>query len=91
MCSIDAELNQAFREIDWNRRKNAEKSLVNWVETYCVPLLLNDPPPVLGNQILAQMEQTITAHEKFMVCMGRGSGKTSYVECATLFAIATGR
>ena len=54
-------------------------------------MLLNDPPPELGKKILAQMEHTITAHEKFMVCMGRGSGKTSYVECATLFAIATGR
>ena len=37
------------------------------------------------------MEHTITAHEKNMICMGRGSGKTSYVECATLFAIATGK
>lgn len=90
-CSIDAELNHAFGSIDWDRRRKAETSLVNWVATYCVPLLLNDAPPELGNTILEQMEHTITAHEKFMVCMGRGSGKTSYVECATLFAIATGR
>lgn len=91
MCSIDEELDKAFANIDWNRRRAAEKSLVNWVETYCVPLLLNDHPPQLGNKVLEQMERTITAHEKFMICMGRGSGKTSYVECATLFAIATGK
>jgi len=52
ICSIDAELNNAFDSIDWNRRRNAEKSLVDWVATYCVPLLLNDPPPELGNTIL---------------------------------------
>ena len=52
---------------------------------------MNDPPPELGNKVLLEMEHTITAHEKYMICMGRGSGKTSYVECATLFAIATGK
>ena len=91
VCSIDVEMNKAFSNIDWDRRHHAEKSLVNWVQTYCVPLLLNDPPPSLGEQVLGQMEHTITAHEKFMVCLSRGSGKTSWVECATLFAIATGR
>lgn len=91
VCSIDAELDDAFNHIDWERRRNAERSLVDWVQTYCVPLLLNDPPPELGKKVLEEMEHTITAHEKYMICMGRGSGKTSYVECATLFAIATGK
>ena len=84
-------MSKAFAEIDWTRRNNAEKSLVNWVETYCVPLLLNEPPPMLGNSVLDSMERTLDAHEKFMICMARGSGKTSYVECATLYAIATGK
>ena len=37
------------------------------------------------------MESALTAHENYMICMGRGFGKSSYCICATLFAIATGR
>lgn len=31
VCSIDAEMNKAFANIDWDRRLRAEKSLVDWV------------------------------------------------------------
>ena len=31
VCSIDAELDDAFNHIDWERRRNAERSLVDWV------------------------------------------------------------
>lgn len=44
-ASIDQQLDQAFSQIDWKRRKAAEKSLVAWVKTYCIGLLLDDPPP----------------------------------------------
>lgn len=30
-ASIDAKLDQAFAEIDWKRRKAAEKSITEWV------------------------------------------------------------
>jgi hypothetical protein len=45
-------MNEAFENIDWERRHNAEKSLVQWVKTYCVPLLLNDLPPPKGELVL---------------------------------------
>lgn len=47
--SIDRELDDAFQNIDWKRRRKAEKSLADWVKTYCIGLLLDDPPPDKGN------------------------------------------
>lgn len=88
--SIDKQLDEAFENINWKRRKTAEKSLPDWVNTYCIPLLLNDPPPKKGEQVLLQMQHALTAHSNYMICMPRGHGKSSYVCCATLYAIATG-
>lgn len=76
--SIDGILNEALKGIDVKRRKRAETSLAEWVKTYGVPLLLQDQPPPLGVEVLNQMERTITAHQKYMICLSRGSGKTSY-------------
>lgn len=47
-ASIDEKLDQARLLIDWKRRRYAEKSLENWVKTYCVGILLDDPPPPKG-------------------------------------------
>ena len=51
-ASIDGELDQAIANIDWDRRREAEKDIVKWVKTYCVPLMLNDDPPELGEGVL---------------------------------------
>ena len=40
--SIDAYLDDKFKHVDWNRRRRAESSLVEWVDTYCIGLLLED-------------------------------------------------
>lgn len=37
------------------------------------------------------MEEAITSHKNYMICMGRGFGKSSYCICAALYALATGR
>ena len=60
------------------------------MKTYCVPLLLQDEPSEKGYEVLSKMESALTAHQNYMICMPRGQGKTSFVECATLFALATG-
>jgi hypothetical protein len=36
------------------------------------------------------MESALTAHKNYMICMGRGFGKSSYCICAALYALATG-
>lgn len=90
-CSIDDELNQALSEIDWERRNEAEKSLSAWVKTYmCEGLALRSEPPPHGYEILQEMETALQSHKNYMICMGRGFGKSSYCVAATLFAIATG-
>lgn len=89
-ASIDAYFEERLKDVDWERRNNAEKSLTNWVNTYCVGIMLNDQPPKLGEVVLEQMENTITSHENYMICMARGSGKSSYVQCTALYALATG-
>lgn len=52
VCSIDKELEEAYANIDWNRRREAEKSLVNFVKTYMIGLTLEEPPPPLGEVVL---------------------------------------
>ena len=89
-ASIDEQLDLAFANIDWKRRKAAEKSIVKWVQTYCLGLLLDDAPPPKGKDVLQQMADAMTAHSNYLICMSRGSGKSSYIECVTLHALATG-
>ena len=88
--SIDAYLDEKFKAIDWKRRKEAEKSLPAWVNTYCVGLLLEESPPPLGEVVLNQMFAGLTSRQNYCILMGRGSGKTSLMECAAMYAIATG-
>ena len=90
-ASIDQSLDVAFSKVDWDRRKKAETSLGEWVKTYmCDGMALNDEPPEKGYEVLRDMEKALNAHQNYMICMGRGFGKSSYCICATLFAIATG-
>ena len=89
-ASIDAQLDDAFQNIDWNRRNEAEKSIEKWVNTYCLGLLLDDAPPPKGVEVLKQMSKAMTAHTNYLICMPRGHGKSSYCECVTLHALATG-
>ncbi len=60
------------------------------MNTYCLGLVLDDPPPPKGEEVLNRMEQAITAHSNFMVCLHRGAGKSCYTICTTLYAIAKG-
>ena len=48
LASIDTKLDEARTRIDWDRRHRAESSLVEWTKTYCVGILLDDPPPPKG-------------------------------------------
>ena len=89
-ASIDDKLDQAFAEIDWPRRKAAEKSIASWVQTYCIGILLDDAPPPKGKDVLQQMAKAISSHSNYLICMPRGQGKTSYVECVSLYALALG-
>ena len=43
-ASIDKEMDEALRNIDWNRRKQAETSLCAFVETYLMGMLFEVAP-----------------------------------------------
>lgn len=53
--------------------------------------MIDDLPPRKGEEVLRCMEKAIDAHTNYMICMGRGSGKTCYSLITTIYAIATGR
>lgn len=90
-ASIDQQLDKARLMIDWKRRNKAEKSLPEWVHTYCVGILLDEDPPDKGNDILKEMERALNDVRPYMIMMGRGNGKTCYVESASCYAMATGK
>lgn len=89
-AAIDAQLDEAIANIDWERRNEAETSIEKWVQTYCLGLLLDDAPPPKGLEVLQQMSDAMDAHTNYLICMPRGHGKSSYCECVTLHALATG-
>ena len=78
--AIDHDLDEMFAEVNWRRRRRAEKSLTAWVNTYCLGLLLEDSPPLLGEKVLEQMQGALTSRQNYCILMGRGSGKKSYME-----------
>lgn len=51
---------------------------------------MDDAPPPKGKDVLKQMASAMTTHNNYLICMPRGSGKSSYIECVTLHALATG-
>ena len=44
----DYELEEAWKKIDWKRRISAEKSLIEFVNTYLIGLTLDEPPSLKG-------------------------------------------
>lgn len=89
-ASIDDELDAALKNINWKRRKEAEKSLDTWVSEYMIGLILNSIPPEKGKEVLREMQKAMVSHSNTLLSIARGQGKTSYCQCAGLYAIATG-
>lgn len=51
-CSIDKELEEAYKGIDWNRRNGAEINLVEFTKKYLIGLALDEPPSKRGEEVL---------------------------------------
>jgi len=54
--SIDIELDKAFELINWDRRNKASKSLVDFINTYFVGLMVDTPPSEKFVEALGEME-----------------------------------
>ena len=52
-ASIDKDFNEALTKIDWERRNKAQTSLVSFIDTYCIGILLDDKPSVKAKECLA--------------------------------------
>ena len=63
---------------------------MKWVNTYCVGVFLDDPPPPKGEEILREMGRAIIDSRPYMILQARGSGKTSYLESVIMYALSTG-
>ena len=89
--SIDEELDKAFAEVNWERRNEASKSLVSFIQTYFVGLMIDDQPSPLFIEALQEMEQALGQSRPYNIELPRGTGKTSAVEMAVVYLLATGK
>lgn len=44
LASIDQQLNEALTKIDWDRRKKGSHTFLDFINTYCVGVMLDEPP-----------------------------------------------
>lgn len=89
--SIDEELDKAFAEVNWERRNEASKSLVSFIQTYFIGLMIDDQPSPLFIEALQEMEQALGQSRPYNIELPRGTGKTSAVEMAVVYLLATGK
>ena len=95
---IAADLDAALAEIDWKRRRKAERHFLYFLRTYCTNddpstgAFLEIPPPPSLQPIVRDMEQAIgDASIPYHIRVARGHGKTAYTKGAALWVAATGR
>lgn len=90
-ASIDADMAEAYKAINWRRRNRASKSLVAFVKTYMIGLLIDDAPEEMYIKALEEMEAALSQARPYNIELPRGSGKTSAAQMATIYLLATGR
>ena len=54
--AIDIELDEAFKHVDWKRRVKASRSLIDFIKTYFVGLMVDTPPSAKFVEALREME-----------------------------------
>lgn len=89
--SIDVQLDNALDMIDWDRRDKASASFIDFIETYCIGLMIDDKPSEKFIEALKEMEFALSQSRPYNIELPRGQGKTSAAEMAALYLLATGR
>ena len=54
--SIDDQLDVAMTMIDWQRRNKASASFIDFIQTYCIGLMIDDKPSDTFIDALKEME-----------------------------------
>ena len=57
--SIDNELDEAFAQINWQRRNKASASLLDFIKTYCLGLMVDSSPSPKFCDALREMENAL--------------------------------
>ena len=91
VASIDAEMDQAFLEINWERRNKASQSLLDFIQTYMISLMIDFPPSENMKNAIRQMDSALNDIRPYNIELPRGEGKTSISEMALLYEVSTGR
>ena len=89
-ASIDEELDEARRNIDWERRNHAEESLRNWIMTYGLGVYIDDQPSDRLFEILDRMEIGIKEKKNTLLSIFRSGGKSSFAIACAMYAISKG-
>ena len=88
--SIDAEYQEAVKNIDWERRNRARESLADFISTYLVGSLFSLQPEGKMCEALAAMEASLTSARPYNIELPRGSGKTTAAEAMCLYLLSYG-
>lgn len=64
-ASIDKEMDEALSNIDWNRRTQAEKSLVAFIEAYLMGVLFEVPPSPKMREVMNSMFDSLSDSKPF--------------------------
>ncbi len=56
-----------------------------FIKTYCIGLMLDDLPSQKAEETLDQMDYALKDYRPQQLMLPRGSGKTTFAECAALY------
>lgn len=90
-AAIDEQLEEAFKKVDENRKKNGTKTFIDFVHTYCIGLMIDEPPSDRFVEALKEMEFAMANNTPYNIELPRGSGKTSAAEMLMLYLLSTGK
>lgn len=65
-------MNEAFGKIDWARRKKGSSSFLDFINTYCVGIMLDEPPTGKMIDVINQMEKLVSVVTPTQIEMPRG-------------------
>lgn len=72
LASIDTQMNDAMGKIDWARRKTGSSSFLSFINTYCVGIMLDEPPSGKMIDVINQMEKLVSVVTPTQIEMPRG-------------------
>lgn len=88
---ITAALDEARENIDWTRRRTAEKTLLSWISTYGIGVFIDDEPDGHLPEVVAAIETALATAQPYQILMPRKHGKTSYIASAAAWLLVTGQ